>query len=68
MSDHLDAVFVFEALAEKEVQPAAREVFLATARSFRWLAIADGRKFVRETPKRPAASSIRRAAKVQRSA
>jgi hypothetical protein len=52
----------FEALAANEAQPAAREVLLATARSFRWLAIAEGRRVVREMPKRPAAASVRRRA------
>jgi hypothetical protein len=60
MSDHLDAALYFERLAERATRPADREGLLATAREFRWLAIADGRRFVREMPKRPAAPSIRR--------
>jgi hypothetical protein len=55
----------FETLAKAETGPAPREVFLATARSFRWLAIADGRRFVREMPERPPAPSVRRRAERQ---
>jgi hypothetical protein len=66
MTDHLDAALHYEALAKAETQPAPREVFLATARSFRWLAIADGRRFVREVPKRPPAPSVRRTVKRKR--
>jgi hypothetical protein len=66
MRDHVDAARHFEALADKEAQPAACRIFLATARSFLWLAIADGRRFVREMPKRPAAPSVRRRAERQR--
>jgi hypothetical protein len=62
----VDAARHFEALAKKEARPAAREVLLETVRSFRWLAIADGRRFVREMPKRPAAASVRRAVKRKR--
>ena len=66
MRDHVDAARHFEALADKEAQPAARHVFLATARSFLWLAIADGRRLVREMPKRPPAPSVRRNAERRR--
>jgi hypothetical protein len=62
----VDAARHFEALADKEAQPAARQVFLATPRSFFWLAIADGRRLVREMPKRPPASSVRRTVKRKR--
>jgi hypothetical protein len=62
----LDSTLHFEALAEKETQRAAREVFLATARAFRRLAITDGRRFAREMPKRTAEASVRRMVKRKR--
>jgi hypothetical protein len=63
MRDNLDAASHFAALAKLETQPAPREMFLATAQSFRSLAIADGLRFVREMPKRP---SVRRSAERRR--
>jgi hypothetical protein len=63
MRDHQDAALHYEALAKTETQPAPRDVFLATARAFRLLAIADGRRFVRDMPKQP---SAQRAAKRKR--
>ena len=66
MTGHLDAALHYEALAKGETRAEARELFLATARSFRWLAIADGCRLVREMPKRPPAPSVRRSAERRR--
>ncbi len=68
MSGHLDAALYFEGLAERAARPTERDRLLAAAREFRWLAIADGRQFVRDMPKRPAAPSIRRDAAAHRRA
>jgi hypothetical protein len=62
VSDHLDTALYFEELAECETRPAERQRLLATAGEFRWLAIDDGRQFVRAIPKRPPAPSVRRRA------
>jgi hypothetical protein len=60
VSDHLDAALHFEGLAEHEHRSEERDRLLATARAFRWLAIAEGRRYVREMRKRPRASSVKR--------
>ena len=66
MTDNLEAALRFAALAKGEQDPAVRKVFLAAALAFRMLAISDGRRFIAELPKRPAAASVRRIVKRKR--
>ena len=63
MPGHLEAALHFERLAEHEHRLEDRERLLTMVRAFRWLAIAEGRRYVRELPKRPAAASIRQTVK-----
>jgi hypothetical protein len=58
MPDHLAAALHFEHRAKLEHRPEERAHLLVAAREFRWLAIAEAKRFIRKIPKRPAAASV----------
>jgi len=60
MSEHLNAAVHFKRLAELEQRPEERARLLTIAREFRFLAMAEAKRFIRDMPKRPAAPSARR--------
>jgi hypothetical protein len=60
MGDALAAALYFEDCAKAEPRPEDRARLLGIAREFRWLAMAEGRRYIRGLPKRPQAPSIRR--------
>jgi len=66
MANHLVAALYFEDLAKQEHRPEERECLLVLARSFRWLAIAEAKRFIEDIPKRPVAASVQRAVKQKR--
>jgi hypothetical protein len=68
MGDALAAALYFEDCAKAEQRPQDRERVLAIAREFRWLAIADGRRYIRGVPKRPRAPSVKRVAPTRKRA
>jgi len=43
-------------MAKQEHRPEERERLSVLARSFRWMAIADAKRFIEDIPKRPAAA------------
>jgi hypothetical protein len=49
----------FEGRAEREQRPEERARLLAVAREFRWLAMAEAKRFIRGIPKWPAAASVK---------
>jgi hypothetical protein len=58
--DYLAAALHFARRAARFLDDGERERFYAIARRYRALAIAEGRRFVREMPKRPPAPSVLR--------
>ena len=50
MSHNLSAAVYFERLAALERRPEERELLLTVAREFRFLGIAEAKRFVRESP------------------
>jgi hypothetical protein len=61
VSHNLSAAVYFERLAALERRPEKRARLLTVAREFRFLGIAEAKRFVREIPKRPAAASVKAA-------
>ena len=50
MANHLVAALYFEDMAKQEHRPEERERLLVLARSFRWLALAETKRFIRDIP------------------
>jgi hypothetical protein len=66
MTDYLAAALLFAARGARFLNDSERARFFAVARRYRKLAIAEGKRFVRDMPKRPAAPSAHRAARRKR--
>jgi hypothetical protein len=66
--DYLAAALHFFARARRFLNDSERERFYAVARRYQTLAIAEGKRFVRDMPKQPPARSVRRAAMRNRAA
>jgi hypothetical protein len=64
--DHIDAALHFERLAQDEGRPEKRARLLTVTREFRFLAMAEAKRFLGELPKRPPSPSVRRVAVAQR--
>jgi hypothetical protein len=62
MPNHVVAALYFEDLAKQEHRPEERERLLVLARSFRWLAIAEAKRYTEDMRKRPPAPSVKRLA------
>lgn len=65
-SDYLAAALHFFARGRRFLNDSERARFYAVARRYQTLAIAEGKRFVRDMPKRPAAASVRRVVKRKR--
>jgi hypothetical protein len=61
--NYLAAALHFAARASRFLNEGERARFYAVARRYQTLAIAEGKRFVRDMPKRPAAPSVQRARK-----
>ena len=64
--DYLAATLHFAVRAGRFLNDSERARFFAVARRYQTLAIAEGRRFVGDMPKRPAAPSVRRRMVAQR--
>jgi hypothetical protein len=64
--DYLAAALHFAGRARRFLNDAERARFYEVARQYQTLAIAEGKRFVRDMPKRPAAPSVRRYAAARR--
>jgi hypothetical protein len=60
--DYLAAALHFFARGRRFLNDSERARFYAVARRYQTLAIAEGKRFVRDMPKRPAAASVKRPA------
>jgi hypothetical protein len=58
--DYLAAALHFFARGRRFLNDSERARFYAVARRYQTLAIAEGKRFVRDMPKRPPAPSVRR--------
>jgi hypothetical protein len=65
-ADYLTAALHFAARGGRFLNDGERARFFVVARKYRTLAIAEGKRFVRDMPKRPTAPSAHRAAKRKR--
>jgi hypothetical protein len=61
--DYLAAALHFFARGRRFLNDSERARFYAIARRYQTLAISEGKRFVRDMPKRPAAPSVQRARK-----
>jgi hypothetical protein len=68
MGDGLAAALHFEDCAKAEQRPEGRARLLGIAREFRWLAMAEGRRYTGSLPKRPQAPSVKRLASTRKQA
>jgi hypothetical protein len=68
MADHLAAALYFEECAGREHRSEERARLLTLAREFRWLAMAEAKRFIREIPKRPRAPSVKKLAPTRKRA